>query len=308
MITDVAFITVNYNTKALLEDLVLFFRNADLPFTYTFTVVDNASSDGSADFLKSCPEVTTILNGTNLGYGKAMNQGIVATSSRYLCLLNTDIILNSEALTALVEHCEKHPTINVCSPLIQHQNGKIQGGYYRFNLLYTYLDIYKKIYIKLLKLRLASRQGIVKVDGIAGAFIFCRRDIVLNEKLFDEDFFFYYEDTELAHRLYKQGMTCHVLCGQSVIHLGGQSSSNRHVQQLYVSKYLYLTKQYGDVHAKTLLMLDIMRVHIKRLFYGFASKLTPSENIRNKLDKYIMVSQSLNNLYSKLHNKDNQQN
>ncbi|MBW4055939.1 MAG: glycosyltransferase [Proteobacteria bacterium] len=308
MIVDVTFITVNYNTQLLLEDLVFFFRSTPLPFTYTFTVVDNASGDDSLGFLASCPEVTTIANNSNVGYGRAMNQGIAASSSRYLCLLNTDIILNSEALTALVEYCDKHPTVNVCSPIIQHQNGKIQGGYYRFNLLYTYLDIYKKIYIKLLKLRLASRRGIIKVNGIAGAFIFCRRGIVSDDKLFDEDFFFYYEDTELAHRLYKQGMTCHVLCGQSVIHLGGQSSSNRHVQQLYVSKYLYLTKQYGDVHAKTLLMLDIMRVHVKRLFYSFVSKITPSENIRNKLDKYIMVSQSLNNLYSKLHNKDNQHN
>lgn len=308
MITDIAFITVNYNTRALLEDLVHFFRSADFPFTYTFTVVDNASSDDSILFLKSCPDVTTILNSTNLGYGKAMNQGIAASSSRYLCLLNTDIILNKEALTALVEYCDKHLTVNVCSPLIQHQNGKIQGGYYRFNFLYTYLDIYKKIYIKLLKFRLASRQGIIKVDGIAGAFIFCRRDVISDEKLFDEDFFFYYEDTELAHRLFKQGMTCHVLCGQSIIHLGGQSSSNRHVQQLYVSKYLYLKKQYGQVHAKILLMQDILRVNIKRVFYSFASKLTQSKNIHNKLEKYILVTQSLNELYAKLRIKDSKQN
>jgi len=308
MITDVAFITVNYNTRALLEDLVLFFRSVDLPFTYTFTVVDNASSDESLLFLKSCPEVTTILNGTNLGYGKAMNQGIVATSSRYLCLLNTDIILNSEALTALVEHCDTHPSVKVCSPLIRHLNGRIQGGYYRFSLFYAYLDIYKKIYIKMLKTRLASTNKIVPVDGIAGAFIFCSRDIVCNEKLFDEDFFFYYEDTELAHRLFKQGVKCNVLSGQSIIHLGGQSSSNRHVQQLYISKYLYLKKQYGDVHAKMLLMQDIIRVHGKRFFYGIVSRLTKSKNIRSKLEKYVLVTQSLNDLYSKLHNKDSRKN
>lgn len=308
MITDVAFITVNYNTRALLEDLVLFFRSADLPFTYTFTVVDNASNDDSLLFLKSCPEVITILNGTNLGYGKAMNQGIVATSSRYLCLLNTDIILNNEALTALVKHCDTHPSVKVCSPLIRHLNGRIQGGYYRFSLFYAYLDIYKKIFIKMLKTRLASTNKIVPVDGIAGAFIFCNRDIVSNEKLFDEDFFFYYEDTELAHRLFKQGVKCNVLSGQSIIHLGAQSSSNRHVQQLYVSKYLYLKKQYGDVHAKILLMQDIIRVHGKRFFYDIASRLTKSKNIRNKLEQYVLVTQSLNDLYSKLHNKDSRKN
>ena len=297
MISDVAFITVNYNTRALVEDLVLFFRGASLPFTYTFTVVDNASSDDSLSFLASCPEVETIANSSNLGYGKAMNQGIAATSSRYLCLLNTDIILNPEALTALVEHCNQHPATMICSPLIRHQNGRIQGGYYRFNLWYTYLDIYKKIFVKRLKRKLAARQGIVRVDGIAGAFLFCRRDIAVDEKLFDEDFFFYYEDTELAHRLYKQGMACHVLSEQSIIHLGGQSSTNRHATQLYISKYLYLRKQYGNGHAKALLMQDIVRVHTKCIFYRFASLVTHSDTIRNKLEKYVLVSRSLHDLY-----------
>lgn len=293
---DVAFITVNYNTRALLEDLVTFFRDTPLSFSWSLTVADNASTDGSLEFLDECPDVTTVRNSVNLGYGRAMNRGIAASESRYLCLLNTDVILNAAALEALVKHCDTHPQVQVCAPVIRYPNGKVQGFFFKFGLVTLYFDLYKKIWNKLFKMKLASAQDALRVDGIAGAFIFCRRGLALEGRLFDEDFFFYYEDTELAHRLLKQGARCEVLPRQSIIHIGGQSSSIRHIRLFYTGRYLYLKKHYGAAHARRIFRLDALKVRLKIRFYRLAGLITASGKVRFKQESYGHVARILGEL------------
>lgn len=290
---DVAFITVNYNTRSLLEELVIFFRMTPLPFTFSLTVVDNASSDGSLEFLAICTDVTTIRNSENLGYGRAMNRGIAASDSRYLCLLNTDVILNAEALTGLVSHCDKRPHVEVCSTVIRYPNGRIQGFFFKFGLLSLYFELYKKVWNKVFKAKLAVAREPLPVNGIAGAFIFCRRRLAPEGRLFDEDFFFYYEDTELAHRLFKQGVRCEILPRQSIIHIGGQSSSIRHIRLFYTSRYRYLKKHYGVFHAKCVFRQDVIRVIAKLLFYRCANLFSTHDKIRFKLESYRHVAQVL---------------
>lgn len=293
MPVDVAFITVNYNTRSLLEELVRFFRTTPLPFSFTLTVVDNASSDGSLEFLSVCPEVTTISNSENLGYGRAMNRGIAASASRYLCLLNTDVILNAEALTELVNRCDSRSDVAICSPVIRYQDGRIQGFFFKFGLTTLYFELYKKLWNKAFKAKLTTASEPVLVDGIAGAFIFCRRGLAHEDRLFDEDFFFYYEDTELAHRLLKQGARCEVLPRCSIIHIGGQSSSIRHIRLFYTGKYLYLTKHYGALHARWVFQQDCVRVSIKSFFYRCAALIATNDKIRYKLESYGHVAQIL---------------
>src|SRR5260370_4481585 len=90
---DIAFITVNYNTLECVSQLTSFFNSLDVPFTFTFTVVDNDSRDGSQEFLQSRPEVIYLQTGRNIGYGPAINRGVASTASKYVCLTNTDVIL-----------------------------------------------------------------------------------------------------------------------------------------------------------------------------------------------------------------------
>lgn len=293
---DVAFITVNYNTRGLLEELVTFFRKAALPFSHTLVVVDNASSDGSLEFLATCRDVTSIANDENIGYGRAMNRGIAASQSRYLCLMNTDVILTAGSLTALFEHCRNHTEVQVCTPVIRYSDGRIQGFFFKFGLPTLYLELYKKLWNKRFKKQLVTAIEAVRVDGVAGAFIFCDRKLALDGKLFDEDFFFYYEDTELAHRLFKQGIRCEVLPQQSIIHIGGQSSSIRHIRLFYGSRYRYIAKQYGSRHARCIFWQDRLRVGIKLMFYRCAALITSNEKILYKRESYTHVAQVLHEI------------
>src|SRR5215475_4446069 len=84
--SDIAFITANYNTLQCIERLALFFGGLDVPFPFSFTVVDNSSFDGSREFLESRSGINYLQTGENLGYGRAINQGVAATASKYICV------------------------------------------------------------------------------------------------------------------------------------------------------------------------------------------------------------------------------
>ena len=293
---DAAFITVNYNTRPLLEEMVKFFRATPLPFSHRLTVVDNASTDGSREFLASCPDVTTLCNGENWGYGRAMNRGIAATQSKYVCLLNTDVVLNADALGALYGHLESHPQTGVASPRICYPGGRTQGFIFFDGLIPLYSTLAAKLLAKHHKLRVERATRPLRVDGVLGAFLFLRRELCPDGQLFDEDFFFYFEDSDLACRLARRGVRCDILPERSVVHLGGGSTAIRNGVQYYRSKYLYVQKQFGVRHASALQRLERLRIGQKILFYRLLKTVYPSESVLRKLELYRSVLGTLDTM------------
>lgn len=286
--SDIAFITVNFNTKDLLEQLVIFFRKAKLPFTWTLTVVDNASTDDSLEFLAECPEVFTIPNAENIGYGRAMNRGLAAVASRYACIMNTDLILNQEALIALWEFFEQQPAAGVASPVILGSDNRIQGFLFLPGILSLYSHTLSKIRNKLWKLKVARSSTPLKVPGVLGAFFMIRRSS-FTDPLFDEDFFFYYEDTELAHRYWRQEVPCYVLPQVSIVHMGGQSTSASGGRLFRESQRIYLEKCYGAPHTQWLAMLDRLRLRVKHTKYRLLRMLIRSDKIQSKYEYYARL-------------------
>jgi len=296
---EVAFIIVNFNTKGLLESLLSFFEASNIPFSYSITVIDNKSSDGSIEFLNNKKNIKVIQNNENIGYGRAVNKGIASTNSKYICVLNTDLILNNETLISLWNYMERNPHIGICAPVINFQNGRMQGFFFKFNIFLLYSDFIKKIYSKLKKKSIAIARSPVKVDGIIGAFIFSRRTIIDDERLFDEDFFFYYEDTDLAHRLKARNITTMVLPSCKIIHIGGQSSVGKNWKLFYQNKYLYIKKHYGRIHAKNIYIIDFLKAKIKSPVYKILTIIYPTKRVRAKSNFYKELSKNFKALLSK---------
>jgi GT2 family glycosyltransferase len=283
---DVAFITINYNTKALVEKLIDFLLQARLPYSYSITVVDNNSSDGSLDAISSHPQVHIIRNDRNLGYGTAANLGVRATKSRYVCVLNTDVILNAEALTALWNFMEGNEKAGMCTPVVRYGDGRVQLFFFKFSLLFCYWEFLAKFWTKLLKLRLACSRRPMKIDGITGALLFLRRSYIDNDALFDEDFFFYFEDTDLARRWKRRGYASYALPCHSIIHLGGQSGKGRNNSLYYSGKYLFLRKHYGERHTQRIRNIDVWRIARKVHSYRLLSLVCPTKHTMRKLSSY----------------------
>ena len=286
MPVDIAFVTVNYNTLEYVKLLAAFFRSLEAPFTFSFTVVDNNSQDGSQEFLSSHPEINYIQAGKNLGYGRAINRGVVATESKYICVSNTDVILNGKALLALWRFMEEHPDAGVCAPRLFYQDGRAQGMVFERSLLSHYLHWLAKLRAKHRKANLANATAPVKVDGVMGAFFLIRRSVISPPALFDEDFFFFYEDSALSHTLADRAVPCFVLPDVSIIHVGGESRSEVSVSLFYKSKYLYLQKFYGPSHARAVRWVDRTRILRKWFLYSALSRLLPSDRMRRKRHHY----------------------
>jgi N-acetylglucosaminyl-diphospho-decaprenol L-rhamnosyltransferase len=104
--------------------------------------------------------------------------------------------------------------------------------------------------------------------------------------LFDEDFFFFYEDTALAHTLKNKGIPCFVVPSATIIHIGGKSRSTASIACFYESKYLYLKKFYGPLQAKAIYFVDRARILRKWSLYSLFSRFTASERIKAKQQYY----------------------
>ena len=287
MFVDVSFITVNYNTCALVKDLIEFFSKVDLPFSHCLVVVDNASTDGSREMLEDIADdrVVYLQTDENLGYGRGMNRGLAAVESRYSCIMNTDLILNREALLELWQFFQNMPEAGVASPVILGANGRQQGFVFSPGLLPHYFHWLAKFLAKRWKLRVSRAVSPLPVPGVMGAFFMIRRS-AFPTRLFDEDFFFYYEDSELAHWYWQQKIPCHVLPNVSIIHLGGQSTSASGAKLFIESRNLYLEKCYGKKHAWLIGLLDLLRIRSKVYKYRLLSLISSSASIRAKYDYY----------------------
>jgi N-acetylglucosaminyl-diphospho-decaprenol L-rhamnosyltransferase len=283
---DIAFVTVNYNTLDCVKQLAEFFATLKAPFSFSFTVVDNCSTDGSREFLKSQPQIQTIFANENLGYGRAINRGVAATNSNYVCVMNTDVILNPEALARLWQFLGGHPEAALCAPRLTYRDGRDQGMVFTQSLLSPYLYWYGKLLAWRAKQRIETSREPVRVDGVMGAFFLIRRSAIPSPVLFDEDFFFFHEDTALAHTLLKQGVVCYVLPEAKIIHVGGMSGSSAASAHFYASKYLYLRKFYGPFHARAVYWLDRLRILRKWMLYSLYSAFSGSGQIKNKQRYY----------------------
>jgi N-acetylglucosaminyl-diphospho-decaprenol L-rhamnosyltransferase len=283
---DIAFITASYNTLQWTKQLVDFFATLTVPFTFSLTVVDNNSFDGSQDFLQSQSNVHYIQTGQNLGYGRAINRGVAATASNYVCVTNTDVILNPDALLKLWRFMEEHPDAGICAPRITYADGRDQGMIFKSSLPSHYAEWFGKLVAWSSKSRLAHASAPFRVDGVMGAFFLIRRSAIPQPTLFDEEFFFFYEDSALAHALKNRGIPCYVVPNVSIIHVGGQSRSTAAVSFFYQGKYLYLKRFYGPAHAKRVYFVDRFRVLRKYAFYSLLAVLTSSKRIKSKQRRY----------------------
>jgi GT2 family glycosyltransferase len=289
MPVDIAFITVNYNALECIRQLTEFFSSLDAPFTFSFTVVDNNSRDGSRQFLESHPEIIYVQTGENIGYGRALNRGVAGTASKFVCVTNTDVILNRDALITLWRFLEERPDAGVCAPRITYEDGRDQGMVFQLSLLSHYVNWFAKILATYSKLKIGKATGPVRVNGVMGAFFLIRRSVIPAPTLFDEDFFFFYEDTALAHTLKNRRVPCFVVPSATIIHIGGKSRSEGSVLFFYESKYLYLRKFYGLLHARAIYLMDRARILRKWLLYSGFSLVTASERIKSKQRYYKLA-------------------
>ncbi|MFA5070135.1 MAG: glycosyltransferase family 2 protein [Patescibacteria group bacterium] len=184
---------------------------------FSVLIIDNASGDGTMDFIRSnYPQVKTLRNTQNLGFSKAHNQGIKLTKSPYILVMNPDIILSHDFLEKIIKAAESQ--INY-----QSFSGKTLKFHFQPDDLreIIFTDKIDSIGIQPHKNRSFTNLGENETDqgqyeqkreifGSAGHLVLFKRAALqlseLKGEYYDEDFFVYKEDVDLAWRLQLNGL------------------------------------------------------------------------------------------------------
>jgi GT2 family glycosyltransferase len=273
----VSVIIVNYNTTELTRSCI----KSVIKFTsipIEIILIDNDSTDRSIEQLKDeFPGLILILNQKNSGFGAANNLGINRAKANYVFLLNSDTLLLSDAAGRFFKFMEdiEHQHIACCGGSLISPTGVKQISYGNFPSLAEALAslgpgiFYKTYYRK----HLSSGVKVYKsqphrVDYISGADFFVRKSILKEVGVFDEDFFLYFEETELAFRIRNKGYLSFVLPDVHIVHLEGSShNASQLLEKGSIFAYhrlLFFQKSYGSFTAKLAKSLYFLRKLIYR--------------------------------------------
>ncbi len=264
---DLSIITVNTNNRQILEGCLNSIRQNTHKISYEIIVIDNGSSDGSQNMVRSkFPQVKLIENQENLGFIKASNQGLRIYNARYAMLLNDDTIVKNSAMDKMVEFMDKHPQAGACGAKLLNIDGTIQhqGG------------IFGKKFWR------ASAPTLV--DFVIGAALLVRKEVINRIGIMDENLFFYNDDLDWCLSIRKAGWKIYFLPEAEIIHYGGYSSRKTFNPKLFVEGFkgglYFCRKHYGE-----------MAFHVYRLILSLVLVLVLPFHLFNpaKFRAYISI-------------------
>lgn len=211
---DISIVIVNYKSKDLTLRCLKSIKDADWPgLDYEIIVVDNFSDDLSSRDLEPFGKIKYIMNGQNKGFGAANNQGIRQAQGKYLVIMNPDTVAKTDIFIKLFDFMEKNSQVGVVGPKQLYPDKTTQDTCFRWPNFLT--PLYRRT--PLGRLRLArmdldrflykdyDKDSPKEVDWLLGSFLFCRAEIIRQAGAFDENFFLYFEDTDLCRRIWLLG-------------------------------------------------------------------------------------------------------
>ena len=196
-------------------------------------VEDNGSTDGSVEMIaRDFPSVLVRGEASNPGYGAAANRGIRACGRAHVLLLNSDTVLAPHAVERLGRYLAQHPRAGIVGPRIVNPDGTLQRSCYRFPspfrppLEHDPLDAVLR-YVPGLRERALGTWSHAHprvVPYVLGAAMAIRRDAFDAVAGFDESYFMFGEEADLAFRMRAAGWATHFAPVTEVMHVGGAST------------------------------------------------------------------------------------
>jgi N-acetylglucosaminyl-diphospho-decaprenol L-rhamnosyltransferase len=251
-----AAILVNYNAGAELRRALQSVADEMTGHAWEAVVVDNASADGSAAIAHEfAPCARLVRNADNVGFSRAVNQGIAASTAPLVLIMNPDCRLMPGAISTLRATLDAHPTCALAGPRILDPDGAVQGSargdpdmltglFGRTSALRRWLPglSISKRNVVAGDATEGGRAGSVIVDWVSGACVLARRAALAAVCGFDERYFLYWEDADLCRRLRGRGYDVRHVPGATAEHRVGHSSRTARaasIRAFHASAYLY---------------------------------------------------------------------
>lgn len=280
---DISIIIVSYNTAALTLKCLASLQKAD-GLTKEIFVVDNASTDQSAEIIRTkFPAINLIANKDNRGFGAANNQALQECRGRYVIFLNPDTTIKPDTLQSAFVFMETHQSVGLAGARILNPDGTLQES-----ISYRYPAE------KFTSGETAHLTG--EIACVLGAFMIAPKSLLDELHGFDEDFFLYGEDQDLAWRIREKGFSIEYIEDAEVFHWGGQSETGTPPAALFRKKlqaeFLFYKKHYLPSTIKRIKKAQArkasFRLTILKLQLPFSQN---KERLNNKIECYKMVQE-----------------
>ena len=226
-------------------------------------IVDNSSFDETVTYLERLTQelrltgrdVSIVKNDTNIGFTKAVNQGLIRGDAVYVLLLNPDVVVPDETLEKLIDHLDQFPEVGVVAPQLRYADGRVQPSCRRFPKLWDIFCEFSGLSRAFRKSALFNRWKMgdfdhltfSEVDQPQGAFLLIRREAFAEVGMLDERFEMFFSDVDWCRRVWEKGWKIHFCPSVVAIHHKGASVYENRAKMLilshrdfvrYVEKYL----------------------------------------------------------------------
>lgn len=283
----ISVIIVNYNVKYFLEQCLLAVAEAFRNEPGEIIVFDNASSDGSKEYLEpKFPDVRFIWNEENIGFGKANNQALKYAQGDTILFLNPDTLIGEQCLQKTVRFLRETKDAGALGIKMVDGSGTflkeskrgypcVMTSFYKLCGL-TRLFPNSRVFAQYYLGHLDDKQT-QEVDVLAGAFMMVKKEVLEKTGSFDEQFFMYGEDIDLSYRIQKSGYKNYYYADETIIHFKGESTrrgSLNYIRLFYSAMLVFVNKHYTGFTAGLYRFLLKLAIGIRAtigLVAGFTS-------------------------------------
>jgi len=249
-------VVLTYNTRELTSQCLASFAPTLHQSGWQIIVVDNGSTDGSADALQArYPFADIIVSDRNLGFAGGNNLGLRRARGRVLFLINSDVLATADALRALAHQFEVRSEAGILSAGLRTATGEAQAFAYGEDPTLSYLM--RRGARALLRRGPLHRWDVdqpIETDWVSGACLAIRSEALQQIGLLDERFPLYFEDNDWCLRARQAGWKVIYDPRFVVTHLGGRSQPQRRTasQLYYRSMVEFYAKHYGALRTALL--------------------------------------------------------
>jgi GT2 family glycosyltransferase len=252
-------------------------------------VVDNASTDGSAELVEErFPEFKLIRNPANFGFAKANNIGIAQSSGDYICLVNSDVKFLDDCISPMIEYLSENQAVAMVGPKMLSPDGKVWRSTMRFPTIWNYfcralgvdMAFKKSRFFGGLLMSDFDHKTTTPVEVLNGWFVVVRRSAMDRVGPLDPQFFMYGEDVDWCYRFRQAGDGVVFFAEAGAIHYGGASSSHaplRFYLELYRATWQYWRKHHGGLAQLGFLAAFAVHHAVRLLGSAFVYLCLPSQ-------------------------------
>jgi Fe-coproporphyrin III synthase len=282
-------IIINYNTAQMTEKAIRQFLQCEQQLEKEIILIDNGSSEKiNFDIFKNLGS-KIIINDKNLGFAGGVNEGIKNSTGEYVLLLNSDVLIETNTISTLVNYLEINKNIGIIGPKIVYPDGRWQPSTGIFPTLISEFIRLSKLY-KIIPggtidwLNSYNRNKILSirdVNWITGGCMLIRKKLINEIGLFDENYFLGAEDFDYCYRAHKSGWKIIYYPDAKVSHYHGFSSGGHNAisrlkkEQEGIDYFLKKFNSNKSINIKMVHALHRLRINFiktKNYFYNIMQK------------------------------------